>query len=73
MTHSVISVSDDTACCQAACGHDSMGSGAFARRGFNPLDANIAGRLAVTVYDTAGDLWLAQGATEPIERISATK
>ena len=36
---------------------------AFARRGLGTLDADIAGRLAITVYDTTLELWLADGET----------
>ncbi len=42
---------------------------AFARRGLSPLDANLSGRLAVTVYDTTLDLWLADGGTAHLETI----
>ncbi len=37
--------------------HDAALQG-FHRRGLTPLDAELAGRLAVTVYDTALHLWL---------------
>ncbi len=39
------------------------GTAAFTRRGLSPLEANLAGRLAVTVYDATIGVWLAQGAT----------
>ncbi|MEO6999238.1 MAG: helix-turn-helix domain-containing protein [Terracoccus sp.] len=42
---------------------------AFARRGLSPLDANIAGRLAVTVYDTTLELWLADDIERPMVAI----
>ena len=42
---------------------------AFARRGLSPLDANIAGRLAVTVYDTTLDMWLADDVELPLHDI----
>jgi AcrR family transcriptional regulator len=37
--------------------HDAA-TAAFLSRGLSPLDAEIAGRLAVTIYDTALELWL---------------
>ncbi len=42
---------------------------AFAHRGLDPLDANISGRLAVTIYDTMLDLWLTDDATRPLDTI----
>ncbi len=39
------------------------GTAAFIRRGLSPLEANLAGRLAVSVYDATIDVWLTQGAT----------
>jgi len=42
---------------------------AFTRRGLSPLDANLSGRLAVTVYDTMLDLWLADDAAAHLETI----
>lgn len=42
---------------------------AFTRRGLSPLDANLSGRLAVTVYDTTLDLWLDDDGTAPLETI----
>jgi len=42
---------------------------AFLRRGLNPMEANIAGRLAVIVYDTTLDLWLASEAAESLDAI----
>ena len=34
---------------------------AFERRGLSPLDARVAGRLAVAIYDTALETWLDDG------------
>jgi AcrR family transcriptional regulator len=42
---------------------------AFRRRGLGPLDAEIAGRLAVVIYDTALQLWLDD--ERPIDAIVA--
>jgi AcrR family transcriptional regulator len=42
---------------------------AFTRRGLSPLDANISGRLAVTVYDTTLDIWLADDVELPLHDI----
>ncbi len=42
---------------------------AFTRRGLSPLEANISGRLAVIVYDTTLDLWLADDVAPPLETI----
>lgn len=44
---------------------------AFARRGLSPLDAAISGRLAVVVYDTLLDRWLADDVESPLEDILA--
>lgn len=50
--------------------HD-VATEAFARRGLPPLEAEVAGRLAVTVYDTTLEWWLAGGAEAPLEEILA--
>ncbi len=42
---------------------------ALTRRGLSPLDANISGRLAVTVYDTTLDLWLTDDVSRPLDYI----
>lgn len=42
---------------------------AFARRGLDGLDADVAGRLAVTIYDATLERWLDHGATGALEEI----
>ena len=44
---------------------------AFQRRGLSPLEAEIAGRLAVMVYDTTLETWLAGGATADLAEVLA--
>ncbi len=50
--------------------HDAATS-AFVRRGLSPLDAEIAGRIAVAVYDTTLERWLSAGATASLEQLLA--
>lgn len=45
------------------------GTAAFGRRGLSPLDADLAGRLAVAIYHATLDLWLAHDATEPLGEV----
>lgn len=42
---------------------------AFRRRGLSPLEADLAGRLAVTIYDAAVEAWLDQTSGESLEKI----
>lgn len=42
---------------------------AFTRRGLNRLDADVAGRLAVTIFDATLERWLADGATTSLDAI----
>ena len=42
---------------------------ALLRRGLTPLDAEIAGRLGVTVYDTTLELWLASDDVDSFDDI----
>lgn len=42
---------------------------AFARRGLDRLDAAVAGRLAVTIYDATLERWLDDGATTHLDDI----
>ncbi|KQQ06359.1 MULTISPECIES: TetR/AcrR family transcriptional regulator [unclassified Rathayibacter] len=44
---------------------------AFVRRGLAPLQAEVAGRLAVAVYDMTLERWLTGGAEEPLADILA--
>ncbi|SMH28311.1 transcriptional regulator, TetR family [Rathayibacter oskolensis] len=50
--------------------HD-VATEAFARRGLPPLEAQVAGRLAVAVYDMTLEWWLAGGAEAPLADILA--
>jgi AcrR family transcriptional regulator len=47
----------------------SAATAALIRRGLTPLDAEIMGRLAVTIYDTTLELWLAQDAPDSLDAI----
>ncbi|QHC67839.1 helix-turn-helix domain-containing protein [Rathayibacter oskolensis] len=44
---------------------------AFVRRGLAPLQAEVAGRLAVAVYDLTLERWLTGGAVEPLADVLA--
>ncbi|MFB2585336.1 TetR/AcrR family transcriptional regulator [Herbiconiux liukaitaii] len=51
--------------------HDAA-SAALLRRGVPPLEAEIAGRLSVMVYDTTLELWLAEDAVGSLDDILDT-
>lgn len=50
----------------------SAATAALIRRGLTPLDAEVMGRLAVTIYDTTLELWLAQDAPDALDAILAS-